>query len=70
MLGEAVTLGISDSRIRMKRRMTRLVGHAVEHPDEIGQHLHISGAVMEAAPSPCPCAEAIETFRMPGTACC
>ena len=35
MLGEALPLRISDSRIWMQRQMTRLIGHVVKNPDEI-----------------------------------
>ena len=49
MLGEALALGISDSRIRMQRGMAQLVGHVVEDADEIRQQFHIASAVMEAA---------------------
>ena len=49
MLGQALTFGISDHRIRMQGRMIRLIGHVVEHPDKIGQHFHIARAVIKAA---------------------
>jgi hypothetical protein len=49
MLGEALSFGISDIRIGLQRRVTRLIGHVVKNPDEIRQQLHIAGAVGKAA---------------------
>ena len=49
MLGEALAVGISDSRIGMQSRMTRLVGHVFEDANEVRQQFHIARAVMEAA---------------------
>ena len=49
MLGQALALGISDSRIGMQRWVFRLIGQIIEDPDEIRQQFHIASAVMEAA---------------------
>lgn len=49
MLGEALSFGMPDIRIRTESRMIGFIGDVIEHPDEIRQQLHIAGTVLKAA---------------------
>src|SRR5690554_2131023 len=49
MLGQALSHGIADIRVRIERRMIRFIGDVIENPDEIRQQFDIAGAVLEAA---------------------
>ena len=47
VFGEPLTLGISDIRNRIQRRMLRFVRDIIENPDKIRQQLDVAGAVFE-----------------------